>query len=111
MFKQFLFIIALSKSLYIYIYIYIFKFINKILLYIYIYIYFVVFAIEAKFLDNLDRTFSTGDNKVLEVNITMPDEDYAKVLENVQVGLEDVENGTVKDYKTKSATVIIADEE
>jgi len=41
----------------------------------------------------------------------MPDEDYAKVLENVQVGLEDIENGTVKDYKTKSATVIIADEE
>jgi len=67
--------------------------------------------IEAKFLDNLDRTFSTGDGKVLEVNITMPEEDYAQVLEYVQVGLEDIDNGTVKDFKTKSATVVIADKE
>ncbi|OUM59334.1 hypothetical protein PIROE2DRAFT_15160 [Piromyces sp. E2] len=39
----------------------------------------------------------------------MPNEDYAEVLKCVQVGLEDVENGTVKDFKTKSATVVIAD--
>ncbi|ORX40426.1 hypothetical protein BCR36DRAFT_364596 [Piromyces finnis] len=70
-----------------------------------------IFAVEAKFLDNLDRTFSTGDDKVLVVNITLPDEDYAQVLEYVQVGLEDIENGTTKDFKTKSATVIIADNE
>jgi len=41
----------------------------------------------------------------------MSDDDYSKVLEYVQVGLEDIENGTVKDYKTKSATVIIADKD
>ena len=70
-----------------------------------------VLVIEAKFLDNLDRTFSTGDDKVLEINITMPEEDYAQVLECVQVGLVDVEEGTMKDYKTKNATVIIADGE
>lgn len=68
-----------------------------------------ILVIEAKFLDNLDRTFSTGDDKVLEINITMPEEDYAQVLECVQVGLVDVEEGTMKDYKTKNATVIIAD--
>ncbi|ORX76298.1 hypothetical protein BCR32DRAFT_296340 [Anaeromyces robustus] len=77
---------------------------NKILLFLTL-----ILIIETKFLDNLDRTFSTGDDKVLEVNITMPDEDYSKVLEYVQVGLEDIENGTVKDCKTKSATVTIAD--
>jgi len=42
--------------------------------------------IEAKFLDNLDRTFSPGDNKVLEINVKLSDQDYRNILNNVQVG-------------------------
>jgi len=39
----------------------------------------------------------------------MPNEDYSKVLEYVQVDKEDVYHDGLKDYKTKSATIIIAD--
>jgi len=45
-----------------------------------------ILIIEAKFLDNLDRTFSPGDNKVLEINVKLSDQDYRNILNNVQVG-------------------------
>ena len=55
--------------------------------------------IEAKFLDNLDRSFSRGDDRVLEVDIQLSDEDYKAVLENVQVGgIEAFENN--ESFKT-----------
>ena len=64
--------------------------------------------INAKFLYNLDRTFSTGDDKVLDVSIDMSNDDYQKVLESVQVSKEDHYAKTVNNVKIK-VNVTISD--
>jgi len=55
-----------------------------------------ILIIKAKYLDNLDRTFSTGDDKVFEVSITMPDEEYKKAIDCIQVNQDDYNNKRVK---------------
>jgi len=66
-----------------------------------------ILIIKAKFLDNLDRTFSEGDDKVLEVDIKISDEDYKTVLDVIQIGgLEAFENN--ESFKTV-ANITITD--
>jgi len=59
-----------------------------------------ILIIKAKYLDNLDRTFSTGDDKVFEVSITMPDEEYKKAIDCIQVNQDDYNNKRVKEFET-----------
>jgi len=64
--------------------------------------------IKAKFLDNLDRSFSNGDDKVLEISITMSDEDYQRVLECVQVTSKTAVKNLAQDHET-IANITITD--
>ncbi|ORX40428.1 hypothetical protein BCR36DRAFT_364604 [Piromyces finnis] len=67
-----------------------------------------ILIIKAKFLDNLDRTFSSGDNKVLEVSITISDEDYNKIVECVQVSPMEVFQNNAKEHEAV-ANITITD--
>jgi len=69
-----------------------------------------ILIIEAKFLDNLDRTFSNGDGKVLEVSVTIPEEDYKKILECVQIDIMTSVTGQAKDHES-IAEITITDNE
>ena len=64
--------------------------------------------IKAKFLDNLDRSFKNGDDKVLEISIIMPDEDYQRVLECVQVDSSNFFTNYAQDHETM-ANITITD--
>jgi len=69
-----------------------------------------ILIIEAKFLDNLDRSFSGGDDKVLEISVTLSNYDYNKVIENVQVQGYAAFSSNINDYETV-ANITISDNE